>query len=357
MNTEVAKIVALLTLGFGSFLMGLLPAALSRYNLRRNLVLQTVLLCFGAGILLATSLVHILPEVINFEIYLSSQFQVLFNYFSYSTKKVREDLKSPNAEIVFCIGFLIVYLSDELLHYCCGEAIQHHHSHPSIEEENRPILSSNYQENHSSYGSNENQISTKDDPNTSCEEHQHRHDTEDETINARICHTSHKEPCRQTLSGIIGMLTALSIHALLEGLAIGVQDTTPKVMILFTAVISHKLIVAFCLGVELTASRGYKLKFHFAAIFVFSAGAVLGIFIGMGLVDLNSVTESKFLPILQGIAGGTLLNVCLCEILPREKARWHQNQTKQTAGLIQFVAFTTGFAVMTLMNVFITEGD
>lgn len=269
--------------------------------------------------------------------------------------KVREDLKSNLAEIVFCIGFLIVYLSDELLHFFCGEAIQHQHSHALVEEETRPILPSNHPHNYASYGTGESHSEHKDEANTSCEEHQQRHDTEDETINAKICHTNHHEPCRQTLSGIIGLLTALSIHALLEGLAIGVQDTTPKVMILFTAVISHKLIVAFCLGAELTATRVYKFKFHFAAIFVFSAGSVLGIFIGMGLVDLNNVTESKFLPILQGIAGGTLLNVCLCEILPREKARWHQSQTRQAAGLLQFLAFTTGFAVMTLMNIFITE--
>jgi solute carrier family 39 (zinc transporter), member 1/2/3 len=67
MNVDLAKIVALLALGFGSLLMGLLPAALSRYNLRSNQVLQTVLLCFGAGILLATSLVHMLPEVKKFQ--------------------------------------------------------------------------------------------------------------------------------------------------------------------------------------------------------------------------------------------------------------------------------------------------
>lgn len=63
MNPDVAKVVTILALGLGSLIAGLLPAALSQYNLRRNLVLQTVLLCFGAGVLLATSLVHMLPEV------------------------------------------------------------------------------------------------------------------------------------------------------------------------------------------------------------------------------------------------------------------------------------------------------
>lgn len=254
------------------------------------------------------------------------------------------------AELVFCAGFLIVYLADELLHFCCGEAIQHHHgSHDH--SESQPILHST-QHSHSTYGATED---PKDDANASCVAHQNRHDVEDENINARICHTNHLEPCRQTLAGIIGMLTALSIHSLLEGLAIGIQDTTAKVMILFTAVISHKLVVAFCLGVELTANQGSKFKHHFIAIFVFSAGSVVGILIGMGLVDLNSVADSKFLPVLQGIAGGTLLYVTLCEVLPREKARWHQNHVNKAAGLSQFLAFTAGFAAMSLMTLFIKE--
>lgn len=63
MGPDFAKFVAILVLGLGSLLMGMLPAALKTYNFRQNQVLQTVLLCFGAGILLATSLVHMLPEV------------------------------------------------------------------------------------------------------------------------------------------------------------------------------------------------------------------------------------------------------------------------------------------------------
>lgn len=193
--------------------------------------------------------------------------------------------------------------------------------------------------------------------NSSCEEHQNRHDREDESINAQICHTNHVEPCQQTLAGIIGMLFALSIHSLLEGLAIGIQDTTPEVMILFTAVISHKLVVAFCLGVVLTTSQGSKFRNHFLAIFVFTMGSVIGILVGMGLVDLNSVAQSQFLPVLQGIAGGTLLYVTLCEVLPREKARWHKNHENKSVGLLQFVSFAVGFGVMTSMTIFIKDGD
>jgi len=65
MGPDLAKIVVIVTLGLGSLMSGLLPAALSQYHQRRNSILQTILLCFGAGILLATSLVHMLPEVSN----------------------------------------------------------------------------------------------------------------------------------------------------------------------------------------------------------------------------------------------------------------------------------------------------
>jgi solute carrier family 39 (zinc transporter), member 1/2/3 len=274
-----------------------------------------------------------------------------------SVQQVHEKLEGGWAEIVFCTGFLIVYLADELLHLICGEAIQHSHA---SHDESQAILPTHHNHSHASYGTNGEQQKTENNvektATSSCAEHQNQHDREDETINARICHTNHTEPCGQTLVGIIGMLFALSIHSLLEGLAIGIQDTTPKVMILFTAVISHKLVVAFCLGVELTTSSS-KFINHFMAIFVFTAGSVVGILIGMGLVDLKSVSDSNLLPVLQGIAGGTLLYVTLCEVLPREKARWHQNRTNKVAGLSQFLAFTTGFTVMTLMNIYISDGD
>lgn len=262
---------------------------------------------------------------------------------------------SSLAEIVFCIGFIIVYLADEILHLCCGEAI--HHQSSQCRDEYHQILPS-YQ-HVTSYGSNENQTSRNEAVTAGTPasgEQCYQHDAAGES-SAEIGHTNHQVPSRQTLAGIIGMLTALSIHSILEGLAIGIQDTTAKVMILFTAVISHKLVVSFCLGVELCASQGSKFLHHFLAIFLFSAGSAIGILIGMGLVDLNNVTDSKFLPVMQGIAGGTLLYVTLCEVLPREKARWCQSQFNKTAGISQFLAFSTGFAVMTLMNLYITEGD
>lgn len=45
-----------------------------------------------------------------------------------------------------------------------------------------------------------------------------------------MCHVSHTEPCNRSSSGVIGLLVALFVHSLLEGLAIGLQETVSQVI-------------------------------------------------------------------------------------------------------------------------------
>lgn len=120
-----------------------------------------------------------------------------------------EDLGHGYAEIVFCAGFMLVYLADELLHFCCGEAIQHGHSHGLSDEERQLIIPENRQQHshshtHRSYGTSSSSTERKHETQETCEEHQQQHDIEDERVNERICHTNHVEPCGQTLAGVIG---------------------------------------------------------------------------------------------------------------------------------------------------------
>lgn len=68
---KMEKILAMAVLGVGSFIAGLLPALISERNRRRFPLTTSLMLCFGAGILLATALIHILPEVRFFFIIIS----------------------------------------------------------------------------------------------------------------------------------------------------------------------------------------------------------------------------------------------------------------------------------------------
>ena len=46
-------------------------------------------------------------------------------------------------------------------------------------------------------------------------------------------------------------MLALSLHAVFEGLAVGLADDEEGAWVLFAAICSHKFVMAFCIGVEL----------------------------------------------------------------------------------------------------------
>lgn len=189
MNSGSAKALAVLSLGLGSFVMGMIPACFSEQTRRRHPLFLSCLLCFGAGVLLATSLVHMLPEA-------------------------REKLPSYT-ELFLCIGFLIVYLVDEVVHFFYGGGEGHHHgptrsrrisvTYGSVEESNL-VPNHNVREGERCCG---------------------------DADNPRMCHVSHTEPCNKSSSGIIGLLCALFVHSFLEGLAIGLQESASQVRIAF----------------------------------------------------------------------------------------------------------------------------
>ena len=68
MDITTAKILSMVLLGGVSLILGFLPLKIGAYFLQDNKgwkrTLTSILLCFGGGVLLATSMIHMLPEVI-----------------------------------------------------------------------------------------------------------------------------------------------------------------------------------------------------------------------------------------------------------------------------------------------------
>nr|XP_044251507.1 zinc transporter ZIP3 [Drosophila takahashii] len=338
---DLEKVLAMLVLGLGSLLSGMLPACISERNRRRFPLTTSLLLCFGAGILLATALVHILPEV-------------------------REQMDSKFAEVAMCGGFFIIYFIDEFIHYFFGEAIQHTHAQaPETEPIRRPT------NNGSGYGAvGERAPLLSAEPTSHGHSHEHSDHDHDhpysasgcddasvEDANARICHTSHTEPCVQSMTGTLGLFVALSLHSAIEGLAIGVQNSSTKVLFLLGAVACHKFVMGFCLGLEFRSNPQTSFRAQFVGISVFALGAVIGIGLGMLIVDVPAAWSSKTLPIVQALAGGTLFYVTVCEVIPREKARWHSNSTRRWAGFAQFATVAAGFATMCVINFYLSDEE
>ena len=114
------------------------------------------------------------------------------------------------------------------------------------------------------------------------------------------------------------MLAALSLHSVFEGLSVGLQQTEAGVLSIFGALILHKCIIAFSIGLNLVQS---KLSFWSIiksnAIFCISSpiGIALGIIVIKYADESASNTASG---ILQGLACGTFLYVTFFEVLPHE---------------------------------------
>ncbi|KAF5304365.1 hypothetical protein FQA39_LY09744 [Lamprigera yunnana] len=314
MEPSEAKWLAVSILGIVNTCIGILPACFALGRPRWKLFLSS-LLCFGGGVLMSTSLIHMLPEVRR-EMTEYEQF----------------------AELILCCGFFIVYIIDEIIHFFYGDA----HSHMTYNHESIPVI-------HKNYGS-------VDSSNMQTSSSIRSLASSDDKPPSQICHIVHQEPCTASPITNIGLLVALCVHSILEGLAIGLQKTSleVKVMLLVGAVASHKFVVTFCLGIEIASSTQSFCRL-FTYVLIFSGGSVIGIFFGMGVTNIPSNLANILFPVLQGLAGGTLLYVTVSEVIPRERARWHQKHHHRIAGFCQLMAVILGFTIMTLINLYLIQ--
>ncbi|PSN46576.1 hypothetical protein C0J52_13847 [Blattella germanica] len=418
----VAKIVAMLVLGFCSFALGILPVKLAswlRWNKEpaspgksssQHFVIS-LLLCFGGGVLLYTTFLHLQPEVRESMEYL--QDEEIIPDFGHGTHL---------AELVFCAGFFFVYLVEELVHAVLDrrpheredEAVLHrtmslrrcsrHPAHsgsdsncdnsgtliPRVSLNNSTPSSkktlTNSGENldnaitNGSTGSSmsastqgllNNSLSTimivdsaKASPldaeahmtggplvayNTGKQNHHHHHHHHHGHGHGH----SHAIPFKddddglstssstvaKSFRGLLAVL-ALSFHAVFEGLAVGLETSVGNVWYLFAAIATHKLVIAFCVGVELISTRT-RLVLIFVYLATFAAVTPLGIGVGIALSNDggDAGTSTVTTVVLQGMAAGTLLYVVFFEVLQRERANTQ-------SGIWQLLAIMAGFAVM-----------
>ncbi|XP_050084507.1 zinc transporter ZIP3 [Anopheles aquasalis] len=336
-----AKLLAIVALGAGSFICGVLPLCCSQRNRERYPRLLSFLLCFGAGVLLATAIVHMLPEI-------------------------RSALQQY-AEIVFCGGFFLMYTIDELM-VLCGVGEHNHEGESSAEQSTAVVRRRNSLDTESDaastisggrgYGSNAETESLLKFQQRSISETKLPVASEPHPgpSNSNRCAAPRGsvQPSNEVhLTGVFGLLLALSLHSLLEGLAIGVQNSPTKVLLLLGAVSAHKFVVGFALGVELCTHGSRHRCSHVLQVLTFSLGSVAGIGMGMGLDGLNEALTNVVMPVLQGLAGGTLLYVTVSEVLPRERRK----RTRISAGVgpLQLVAVLLGFSLMSALSLLLTD--
>ena len=421
----VAKIVAMLVLGLCSFGLGILPVKLASWlhwnkespsttkSSSQHFVVS-LLLCFGGGVLLYTTLLHLQPEVREGMEELQRNGAI---------PELRHDLHI--AELVFCAGFFFVYLVEELVHAvldsrphehedeavlhrtmslrrcsrhpthsgadgngeCAGTFIPRDSLNNSSAATKRNLTSSgDHLDNIITNGSTGSSVytstqgllnsslstimildNTKHSP-LDAEAHMTggplvalsstRHNHQHHNHHAHGHGHSHTIPFKdeddglstssstvaKSFRGLLAVL-ALSFHAVFEGLAVGLESSVGNVWYLFAAIATHKLVIAFCVGVELISTRT-RLVLIFVYLATFAAVTPLGIGVGIALSNdgEDAGTSGVATVVLQGMAAGTLLYVVFFEVLQRERVNTQ-------SGIWQLVSIMAGFVIMFALQI------
>ncbi|XP_020815447.1 zinc transporter ZIP1 [Drosophila serrata] len=303
----VAKIVAMVVLVVITVLCGSLPYILDRWlewtkkspeETRASAVVRC-LLFFGGGVLICTTFLHMLPEVIE-----------VVNALQHCGMLAVTPFALP--EMLLCTGFFLMYVLDELM----TAFVRRHQQKLSRKES---VASGAFARGHGIRHSVllKGKETAKDEvmvveSQAVSDHHEHGH---------RHSHLPVPSGEGSSARGL-GIILALSLHELFEGMAIGLENSVSTVWFMFGAVAAHKLVLAFCVGMELLVART---RGSLAIVYLVTFSIVTPIGIGVGLgISQQVVAGQPSLPsgVLQGIACGTLLYVVFFEILTESHAGW-----------------------------------
>jgi len=249
----------------------------------KNVVLS-FLLNLGGGVLLANCFCHWLPEVRE--------------GLEPTVSSIKAEV--PLAELTMCCGFFFICLLEEILHYFIRP-----HKPTALQQINQVGTSA-----------------TTDSESELTETH-----TDKEKEAYEITGLDYEEKEERTKDQIksairtIFIISALSFHSTIEGLALSLEEESAGVWMNTGATALHKFVISFSVGVELISNKVSPMKYNISII-VFSLAPALGVVIGIMLTELTYSATINDLPIqlLQGIATGTVIYVVFFEIFPKAKS-------------------------------------
>ncbi|XP_075032305.1 zinc transporter ZIP1 [Calonectris borealis] len=212
--------------------------------------------CFAGGVFLATCLLDLLPD------YLAS--------ISAALEGLRVTLQFPLPEFILAMGFFLVLVLEQVA------LAQREPS--SIPEETRALLPTN-----------------------------------------SIQTPSPQPPVPGARSAVrAGLLVlALALHAVLEGLALGLQEAEGAVLRVCLALLLHKCAVAFSLALKLLRGR-LRPPAVVACLVLFAMMSPLGVGLGTAVAAGAGPRQRLCRGVLEGLATGTFLYITFLEILPQE---------------------------------------
>ncbi|KAJ8290078.1 hypothetical protein GJAV_G00008470 [Gymnothorax javanicus] len=315
MNGLEVKLGSLVLLLFMTLLCGFAPLCIVRRRCSTNPETRRKVLslvsCFAGGVFLATCLLDLVPDYL---VEIKEAFRSL-----------EITLKFPLPEFIMAMGFFLVLVLEQIVLAFKDQ------SGGSFEERRALLVESNIQA-HDKESLGRGHLHSPFSQVT--EELSKSRVTGGEPVHLHIDFNSHS-----AIRSFI-LVFSLSLHSIFEGLAVGLQEDSQKVLEICLALLLHKSIIAFSLSLKLTQGR-LKRAVITACILLFSIMSPLGIGLGIALTETESTPQHHLARYtLEGLAAGTFIYITFMEILPHELGSPHNRIPK-------VVLLLTGFAVVT----------
>lgn len=340
MHSLAEKIISLTSLFVLTFVAGILPLGLRHKDtndpnnfskdLRRK-QLVSLCTCFAGGAFFASSMLELLPMVQNdFEAVLKEA-------------KIKTDF--PVSEFGISIGFFLILILEQIIHVMKDKSENHHTEDSTLHGKGH---------RHGFYHAQRKSITRESDSGESDSDHddhhhvdhesEHHHDHSKMFVNTSTKHHNQRHYLRSYL-----LLIALSIHALFEGLAVGLFKNVDRMVELLGALIIHKCILAFSIGINLV-QHNFPLSMVVKSSLLFSAMSPIGLGLGILMLMYTSVNLGHiFSAIFQAITTGTFLYVTFFEIF------FHELNSRECNKLLKVLMMILGFSVISIVQYFDTK--
>ncbi|XP_058913444.1 zinc transporter ZIP2 [Kogia breviceps] len=256
----------------------------------------SLLSCTSAGIFLGAGFMHMTAEALEG---IESEIQKLVIQNSTNSEGNSDGADSaymeyPYGELIISLGFFFVFLLESLALQCCPGAA----GRSKVQEQEWGMA--NVLEPHS--------------------------------------HGPLPSPSRGPLRALV-LLLSLSFHSVFEGLAVGLQPTVAATVQLCLAILAHKGLVVFGVGLRLV-QVGTGSRWAMLSILSLALMSPLGLAVGLAVPQgVSEGGQGLAQAVLEGMAAGTFLYVTFLEILPREL-------TGPEAPLAKWGCVAAGFAFM-----------
>ncbi|CAF3163236.1 unnamed protein product [Rotaria socialis] len=345
MNIIVIKLILSAVFFFSTFFVSTLPIYLFSWIKNRNkssstrvqissCSLNTLLTCvtsFGGGIFLGACLLDLLPEVVH---HINTTIKNEFQYDNQNFKRY------PIAEFLIGCGlFLVLFIEQVIL--SCQTVSVHSVAHMS----KKPTIVLSPEDDETSFANVNDQ-----DPlviRNSSSEHQFEISEHKDNL------TTNKN--RLILTRNFILILSLIIHSIFEGMALGSNNEYKSFFELFFAIILHKSIIAFSVGLKLMNITNKRLAY--LSCFLISIATPIGILFIISMQELLPTNRATkiFHEILRAFACGTFFYITFFDVLPNElnMSTHHRHSSSNNANrcrLAKVFCILLGFSFIGLLS-------